>query len=74
MTTPLTDNELKSRALAGARRVAGTLQAHEQELSTRPEYCDGADLARSAAEAADRVARLLQTFVVDPQDKNSNPS
>ncbi|HXE54293.1 MAG TPA: hypothetical protein VN541_14815 [Tepidisphaeraceae bacterium] len=74
MTTPLTDNELKSRAVAGARRATGTLHAHEQELSIRPEHRDGADLARSAAEAADRVARLLQTFVVDPPDKNSNPS
>lgn len=68
------DNELRSRALAGARRAAGKLHAHEQELSSRPEYQEGADLARSAAEAADRVARLLEKFVANPDNQNINPS
>lgn len=54
------DMELKTRALAGARRAAADLHSHEKELSKDPAYLEGAKLTESAAQAADAVARLLE--------------
>jgi hypothetical protein len=53
--------DLARRALENAGRVAARLRRHEQDLAQKmPDEAQGGEALRSAAAAAERVARLLE--------------
>jgi hypothetical protein len=54
-------SELKQKALENAGRIAERLRRHEQDLAQKmPDELQGGEALRTAAAAAERVARLLE--------------
>lgn len=64
-----TDIELRSRALANATELTDSLRGHEKELSDHS-ASDGAELAQRAADAVERVARLLAETIPTPTEQD----
>jgi hypothetical protein len=67
-------SELAQRAMENARRVAGRLREHQQDLARKmPGESQGGEALHNAAEAAERVARLLEASGSDATASHLDP-